>query len=172
METTAGKFPADFAEFIAPMPESEFFSEFYDRKPALWENRTFTPSQPALTPADVRAIVGCLHPDARTGFPAFRIVRHGTDLPRELIEKFSGQPASTWIPKLFKNKWTLVPFQIDDSSVTCRVLAAFISDALQSRVTINAYYTPPGAIGLGFHSDPRDVFILQQAGRKIWKICW
>lgn len=48
----------------------------------------------------------------------------------------------------------------------CRGLEAFFYQPFQA----NAYLTPPGNQGFGAHFDTHDVFVLQIAGRKAWKV--
>lgn len=48
----------------------------------------------------------------------------------------------------------------------CRSLASQTSAAIQ----VNAYLTPPGAQGLDLHYDRHDVFVLQIAGSKCWRV--
>ncbi|MCD5353729.1 cupin domain-containing protein [Kineosporia mesophila] len=45
-----------------------------------------------------------------------------------------------------------------------------LADSLGTRVFINAFLTPPGAKGFGDHSDPYGAFLVQLAGKKIWKL--
>lgn len=48
----------------------------------------------------------------------------------------------------------------------CRGLETFFYQPFQA----NAYLTPPGNQGFGAHFDVHDVFVLQIAGRKAWKV--
>ena len=48
----------------------------------------------------------------------------------------------------------------------CHDLAAELGHAVQA----NAYLTPPGAAGLAPHHDTHDVFVLQLAGSKHWRV--
>jgi ribosomal protein L16 Arg81 hydroxylase len=45
-----------------------------------------------------------------------------------------------------------------------------LTDALSHDVGVNVYFTPPSAQGFSAHADGHDVFLLQIAGRKSWRV--
>lgn len=51
-----------------------------------------------------------------------------------------------------------------------RDLAADLADELGHPVQVNAYITPPQSQGFDPHYDTHDVFVLQVAGRKHWRV--
>ncbi len=48
--------------------------------------------------------------------------------------------------------------------------ARSLEQELREPVQVNAYYTPPAAQGLPVHHDTHDVFVLQTAGEKRWRV--
>jgi lysine-specific demethylase/histidyl-hydroxylase NO66 len=110
--------------------------------------------------------------------PAFRLVKEAEQIPPERYTR-----DVPWRPGSFSRMAVVdqVAREVDlgasvvlqalhlnwhPAAVYCRNLEA----ALGCPVQANAYYTPASAQGFSVHHDTHDVFILQVAGRKRWRV--
>jgi JmjC domain len=111
-------------------------------------------------------------------FPAFRLVREGA-----VLEPDSYTVDLGWSPKPFSGtidvdrvlaEWedgaTIVLQALHHNwgpvATFCRGLEAALGEPIQA----NAYFTPRSAQGLAVHHDTHDVFVLQLAGKKHWRV--
>jgi ribosomal protein L16 Arg81 hydroxylase len=74
------------------------------------------------------------------------------------------------VAELFAEGCTLVLQGLHRTWPPLADLAAQLATDLGHPVQVNAYVTPPSNRGFGAHYDVHDVFVLQVAGRKRWKI--
>jgi hypothetical protein len=65
---------------------------------------------------------------------------------------------------------TLVLNRLEKFWAPCSALAKEVEAALQIFTSINMYFTPPGSRGFDPHFDYEDVFIVQVAGVKRWRV--
>ena len=110
--------------------------------------------------------------------PGFRLVKDGAQVPpggyTEAIpwrpSAFTGMPVVARVAEEFAAGATLVLQGLHHhhlpSARYCRGLEA----ALGFPVQANAYWTPPAAQGFAVHHDTHDVFVLQVAGHKRWRV--
>ncbi len=111
-------------------------------------------------------------------YPAFRLVKEGERL--EVEEYTEDIP---WRPTPFTRSANVerVVAEFDAGATIvlqglhltwpplarfCRALEALLGHAAQA----NAYYTPRRSQGLAIHHDTHDVFVLQSAGEKRWRV--
>lgn len=145
------------AHLLAPHGCERFLSEWFERQPlhigrktpdhyASWVTyEAFTEAVTTLDPDFLRLLVA--RDDARTASVTWR---------RALDAYRAGAT-------LVANQLHL---QMPRLGRLCRGLEAFFFQPFQA----NAYLTPPGNQGFGAHFDVHDVFVLQIAGRKAWKV--
>jgi lysine-specific demethylase/histidyl-hydroxylase NO66 len=110
--------------------------------------------------------------------PAFRLVSGGAPLPlSQYTEDVPWRPGSftrtavvDQVAREFELGASIVlqglHLNWHPAALYCRNLEA----ALGCPVQANAYYTPASAQGFSVHHDTHDVFILQVAGRKLWRV--
>jgi hypothetical protein len=124
-----------------------------------------------LSEADVERLV------CSTGirFPAFRLVRDGSQLPvGAYTREVSWRPPFTStadVPRVLSEWEAGATIVLQALHVNWHPLAVFcrlLEEALDRPVQANAYYTPRGAQGFAVHHDTHDVLILQVAGEKRW----
>jgi bifunctional lysine-specific demethylase and histidyl-hydroxylase NO66 len=159
---------------LAPVGLDAFAAEYADRRPLLVERGEPGRFDGVLSTAEAERLV------CATGLrtPAFRLVRDGAQLPpagyTESIPwrpgAFTGIASVPRVAAEFAAGATLVLQGLHHhhlpSARYCRGLEA----ALGYPVQANAYWTPPGAQGFAVHHDTHDVFVLQVAGRKRWRV--
>lgn len=99
--------------------------------------------------------------NARKTFEGLRLVHETKPLAHEEMRRMSH-----WLTK----GATLVINHIQDIDPIADQLAASLSGDMNSAVNINVYVSFPTRQGFDNHYDTHDVFILQTAGKKVWKV--
>ena len=159
---------------LDPVALGEFLSERWDREPLLVRRDEPGRFDGVLSTADAERIA------CGTGVrvPAFRLVRDGAQVPLSTYTKdvpwrpgsFSGMADVPRVAAEFEAGATLVlqglHLHWHPAAVYCRELEM----ALGCPVQANAYWTPSSAQGFAVHHDTHDVFVLQVAGRKRWRV--
>ena len=152
----------------------EFAASVFGRRPMHFPRVDAGGFQDLLSLSDVDHLV------TSTGLrtPAFRLVRHGTTLPRSTVTK-RARIGSKPVDDLVDVASVRAEFAAGASIVLqglhrswgpvgafCRSLEAELTHPVQA----NAYLTPPVAQGLDLHEDRHDVFALQTHGVKRWVV--
>lgn len=115
----------------------------------------------------------------RLDFPRLRLARDGKSLPASTYLKYSRNSRQrTSIPRLLsaeltkqlRDGATLVIDAVDELFRPLRELAEALEYVFHEHVQINAYAGWQTARGFDLHFDDHDVFVLQVAGRKLWKV--
>ncbi|HEX8632524.1 MAG TPA: cupin domain-containing protein [Pyrinomonadaceae bacterium] len=115
----------------------------------------------------------------RLDFPRLRLMRDGKPLPvNSYLRHASGARHRQPIPRLQPVKFTgqlragatLVLDAVDELHEPLEELAAELERLFRERIQINSYAGWHTARGFDLHWDDHDVFILQVAGRKLWRI--
>ena len=110
--------------------------------------------------------------------PAFRLVKDGAQLPlRDYTEDitwhpgaFSGTAVVERVAAEFAQGATLVLQALHIHWLAAARYCRGLEMALECPVQANAYFTPARAQGFAIHHDTHDVFILQVAGSKRWRV--
>ena len=115
----------------------------------------------------------------RLDFPRLRLARDGRSLPATgYLRHTRGGRRQTTIPRLLPRELTaqlragatLVLDAVDEFSEQLEELAAGLERFFREHVQINAYAGWRTSRGFDLHWDDHDVFILQVAGRKDWRV--
>lgn len=115
----------------------------------------------------------------RLDFPRLRLARDGKSLPASSYLRYtSNSRQRTNIPRLLSSALTaelrdgatLVIDAVDEFTKPLRTLAESLEYHFHEHIQINAYAGWHSARGFDLHFDDHDVFILQVAGRKRWKL--
>lgn len=161
-------------ELIAPVGERSFFSEYWEKKPL-----TIHRNRPAFYASlfSIDAVDGILSStDLR--LPAFRLVKHGAELPPFDYTKdlpwggsaFEGVVDVEKVLQHYREGATIVLQALHRNwqpiSKFCRRLEKRFTQSVQA----NAYLTPKRSQGFSPHYDTHDVFVLQVSGRKRWRL--
>ena len=73
-----------------------------------------------------------------------------------------------WVRRQYNNGATVVVNGVEGHATSVASAAIRLGTALDAKVSVNAYLTPPGSQGFDAHFDTHDVFVLQIAGEKTW----
>lgn len=115
---------------------------------------------------------------AGTRAPAFRLVRDGSTLSRSRSTR-QASVGSQRIDDLVEPNHvlehyaagaTVVLQALQFSDPVFAKMSTNLALALDQPVQVNAYLSPPAARGLDIHFDYHDVFVVQLAGRKRWRV--
>jgi len=166
--------PFDCEQLLRPVGVEAFFANYWEKK-HLWLQR----SDPAyyhslLTADDLENLIS--HSDAR--YPAIRLAKGGGYFAPELYtrnvkhgdESFTGVPDLQRISEEYRQGATIALPAIHRTWAPLTALC----DALQAQwdhaAHANVYLTPGNAQGFTPHYDVHEVFVLQIAGRKRWRL--
>jgi bifunctional lysine-specific demethylase and histidyl-hydroxylase NO66 len=127
-----------------------------------------------LTPADVERLL------CETGIrvPAFRLVKEGAQVPlgtyteniRWRPGSFTGTAVVERAADAFARGATIVLQALHVHWPAAALYCRGLEKRLGCPVQANAYHTPASARGFAVHHDTHDVFVLQIAGRKRWRV--
>ncbi len=166
--------PIDIAGLLQPVQPDAFFAGTWE-KSHLHVARAQPGYYDALiTAADLERALNS--PDAR--YPAIRIAQGGAFVAPEAYtgtvrlgdEAFTGVPDVRRMAEAYRRGATLVLPALHRTWAPLRRLCAALEDELDYAVHANAYITPGNAAGFTPHYDVHEVFVLQVAGRKRWRL--
>lgn len=167
--------PHDLASVLAPLDAEAFLASDYGQK------FVYVPGTPgkfsALLPWPVLNEILEQH---RLEPPRLRLTREGKPVPPERYVSYqpnrrkSGQPIprlnSTALTRELRDGATLVLDNVDELHRPIRRIAESFERVFRVRVQVNSYSGWRTSHGFDLHWDDHDVFILQVAGRKQWKV--
>ncbi|MEY2514309.1 MAG: hypothetical protein QOJ89_1667 [bacterium] len=171
---TAARAPDAVGLTLDPVRTREFLDEYRERRPLVVARAQEGRFDGVLGDADVERIV-C---ESAVRTPAFRLVKDGAQLPPATYTtdipwrpgSFSGTALVDRVAQEHAAGATLVLQALHlhwhPAAVYCRGLEA----ALGWPVQANAYRTPAASQGFDVHHDTHDVFVLQVAGYKRWRV--
>jgi lysine-specific demethylase/histidyl-hydroxylase NO66 len=159
---------------LAPVAAAAFFDEYWERRPLAVERDEPGRFDGILSAADAERLAAA----TAIRSPALRLVRDGVPLP--LAAYTEDIP---WRPGSFSHTARVDRVAAEFAAGATIVLqalqlhwhpAALYCRGLEQRlgfpVQANAYHTPASAQGFAIHHDTHDVFVLQIAGRKRWRV--
>jgi len=156
--------PLDF--LVAPVTPASFFGNHYKQAPLLCTGREPDRFAPLLTLEQLDTFLDTA--DLRADMVA--LARSGHMLDSSLFVGATGRVIPSAVAEEYLNGATIIFQHLQDSFEQlgdfCRGLEALFSAHVQT----NVYLTPPGAQGFAPHADTHDVFILQLAGAKNWRL--
>jgi ribosomal protein L16 Arg81 hydroxylase len=114
----------------------------------------------------------------RLDFPRVRLIKDGEQLPASDFLSYSQGRHGEQIPRLkagrlnelLREGATLAVNSLQEVARPIRELAENLEHVLRERINVNAYAGWGTSHGFDLHWDDHDVFVLQVAGRKRWKI--
>ncbi len=157
-----------FERVIHPISTADFFRDYYEKKPCIIARNDAGYYHELLTLNDVNDILG----SQTLRFPKVKVVNsaleeqprpetfttNGTEIHPARFLKHYSQGSTLVFSSLHEHLKTL--------GVFCDRMANYLSHGFQT----NIYLTPPNAQGFNPHYDTHDVFILQVAGSKKWRL--
>ncbi len=166
--------PSGLERCVEPLGAAEFLEDYWERRPLAISRDEEGWYDDLLSRAEVEQIV-C---SGGLRYPGFRLVKAGeqlrardytTDVPWRPTA-FSGTAQVERVLAEWERGATIVlqGLHLTRPSIgaLCRSLEATLGHPAQA----NAYYTPRAAQGLPIHHDTHDVFVLQVAGEKRWRV--
>jgi hypothetical protein len=159
---------------INPVAVETFFAEHWGRQPLVVVRREPGRFERLLSTADAEWLL------CSTGIrePAFRLVRAGDRLDaRDYTRDVPWRPRSfrgtADLPRVLAELEAGATLVLQGLHLNWEPLAAYcrgLEGLLEHRVQANAYLTPRWTQGLPVHHDTHDVFVLQVAGEKRWRV--
>ena len=162
------------ARCVDPVGAEEFLESYWERRPLAIERDEEGRFDDLLSEVEVEQIVS----SGGLRYPGFRLVKAGEQLrARDYTVDIPWRPTSfsgTADVERVLTEWergatmVLQGLHLTRPAVGgfCRSLEATLGHPAQA----NAYYTPREAQGLPVHHDTHDVFVLQVAGEKRWRV--
>jgi bifunctional lysine-specific demethylase and histidyl-hydroxylase NO66 len=145
-----------------------FFSDYWERKP-LHVARPI-PAFCRILPGieDIDELIMLTSSDSGS----MRLVRTAGGRKEEVpVTTGPGtQGDFTELYRRYDEGWTLIINSVHLRRAAIARLATGLRDAISHHVVVNVYFTPPKAQGFAVHADGHDVFLLQLAGRKRWRV--
>lgn len=165
---------AALSRCVSPVEVGEFLAGYWEQRPLVVRREEPDRFHDLLSLADVERLIcsGALR------FPAFRLVRAGSGIDPSTYttdlswrpEPFTGTIDVDRVLAQFEAGATIVLQALHHGrppiASFCRELEAALGHPAQA----NAYFTPRSAQGLAVHHDTHEVFVLQVAGRKRWRV--
>ena len=157
------------SRLIAPVDVDEFARRHWEREPLIVQRKAPSYYDELMTLGDVDAVLAT----SNVRSPNVQVVRAGRDLSGDDGRLRAPNVAEGGLEDLYqqyRDGATIVLVYLHERwpplQALCRSLASQTSAAIQ----VNAYLTPPNAQGLDVHYDRHDVFVLQIAGSKCWRV--
>lgn len=164
----------DLARLLAPLDERTFFAEYWQQQPLVLTRGRADYYGGLCSMADVDHILTA--GDLR--YPALRLIRNGPDLPigafthdvRSRRFTFTGVCDPERVLEEYRAGATILLQRLDRTWPALGALCRALEERLFHAADANAYLTPKAAQGFGAHYDTHDVFVLQIAGSKHWRL--
>ncbi|MBV9764811.1 MAG: hypothetical protein JOZ48_08195 [Acidobacteriaceae bacterium] len=165
--------PHTLAELLAPFDAEAFLRNCWS------QNFQYFPGTPGrfseLLPWSVLNRILRQH---RLDSPRIRLFREGESVPPNSFLSYQTSRRKTQIPRLrtaeltreLRNGATLVLDAVDELHDPITALAEALESVFRVRIQVNAYAGWRTSHGFDLHWDDHDVFIVQVAGRKQWKV--
>lgn len=165
---------ASLEDMIAPVAGEEFFSAYWEKQPLLVKRADSRFYDALLTLETVQNAIS----SGGLRYPALQLSKSGGFMPPEAFcldirsggVVFSGVPDINRLQAEYRSGATLSLPGFHRAWKPLGTLAASVEDRLDHAVHTNIYITPPDSSGFSPHYDTHDVFVLQIAGGKRWKI--
>jgi lysine-specific demethylase/histidyl-hydroxylase NO66 len=159
---------------LDPVTEDSFFARHWEQRPLVIPRGQRDRFTGLLSVADVDRLV-C---ETAIRMPAFRLVKDGVPLPPgDYTDDIAWRPASfsqtaavERVAAEYSEGATLVLQALHLNWPATALYCRNLERRLGFPVQANAYLTPPAAQGFAVHHDTHDVFVLQVAGGKRWRL--
>jgi bifunctional lysine-specific demethylase and histidyl-hydroxylase NO66 len=165
---------SSFVDLFAPARPEMFFKRHWEKQPLHLQRSESDYYAQLLTNRDVEAAIS----SGGLRYPAIQLARDGGFFPPEVFTRNirSGGDVFTGIPDLeriraeYRSGATISLPGFHRAWQPLGTLAAAIEAEFDHPVHTNVYVTPANATGFSPHYDTHEVFVLQIAGGKRWRI--
>jgi len=164
----------DLTALLDPMPVEDFLRDVWERKPLHRKRRDARYYDAVLTGRQIQALLD----GADLRHPALQLAKNGAYYPPEAFtrnvkhgtEVFAGVPDMDKVRAEYRSGATIVLPAMQRLWPPLRNLCDAVEEELSHAVHANVYLTPGLCAGFSPHYDTHDVFVMQVAGRKRWRI--
>jgi ribosomal protein L16 Arg81 hydroxylase len=157
---------ASFARLIEPMGVDAFLERLWEKEPHHFAHGDRRRFDDVFSAAELDRVIEFGRPRP----PEIRVVSLGENVKPSDFQQDDGRPDVNQLRRLFAEGNTIVLNGLDRFSPSVAAFVQAIQAYVAFRVTPNAYLTPRGSQGLQPHLDNHDVFVVQLAGAKTWRI--
>jgi ribosomal protein L16 Arg81 hydroxylase len=165
---------SSFMNLLAPVRQKRFFEQHWENQPLHVQRSQSDYYAQLLTNRDVEAVIS----SGGLRFPAIQLARDGGFFPPEAFTRnirsggdvFTGVPDLDRIRAEYQSGATISLPGFHRAWKPLGALAAAIEAEFDHPVHTNVYITPGNAVGFSPHYDTHEVFVLQIAGSKRWRI--
>jgi ribosomal protein L16 Arg81 hydroxylase len=171
---TASSGPFDLAALLAPVRAEDFFRDYWERKPLHLSGRSPRYYDSIITNEALERIISSW--DLR--YPAIQLAKNGSYLPPEIYtkntkhgsESFNAVPDVEKIQAEYRSGATVVLPAMQRTWAPLQEICAALENELSHPAHANVYLTPGNSPGFTPHYDTHEVFVLQIAGHKRWRV--
>jgi hypothetical protein len=172
--TSEARTPFNLTTLLAPVLANDFFRNHWERKPLHLSRGDPHYYDCVLTNQDLEIIISS-H-DLR--YPAIQLARNGAYLAAEAYTKnikhgsefFNGVPDIAQVQSEYRSGSTVVLPAMQRTWAPLKALCEALENDFSHPVHANAYLTPGDSPGFTPHYDTHEVFVLQVAGTKRWRV--
>jgi ribosomal protein L16 Arg81 hydroxylase len=162
------------ARSVEPIGAAEFLAEYWEQRPLAVPRAEEGRFDDLLSVADVERLVSS--GGLRT--PGLRLVKEGGTIAESAYatdiswrpSPFLGMADPDRVATAFADGATIVLQALHHTWLPLARFCRALEQELGSGVQANSYYTPRRSQGFAVHYDTHDVFVLQVAGEKHWRV--
>jgi hypothetical protein len=161
--------PWDLSAIIAPIPAATFTEEYWERRHLHVSRRDAEYFTSLFTMEDADYVLAHSSVDPSS----IRVVRDGDEVPLSRMVEGAVNRRHVALEALYdeyRAGATIVLTFLHERWRPFRELCRSLSSEFSAAFQVNVYITPAGQRGLQKHYDTHDVFVLQVAGSKRWRI--
>lgn len=158
---------SDFSSMVHPTEPKVFWAEFWEKKPLLIKRDSPLYYESLLSLRDVDKFLAA----SSIRRPDIRILKEGREIPLPTSSETTLRSlAAEGVYQHFREGATLSLVFLHERWMPLKRLCQSLADEFSAAFQVNVYLTPPHSQGLDTHYDTHDVFVLQAAGSKHWRL--
>lgn len=151
---------------IAPNGAEDFFDRIYEREPLVVTREDRERFSPLLSIESIDELLAGV--DLREG--SVDVTDATREIPRDVYVSSEGYVDRGVIAHQHRQGATIIVQQLHAWDPTLADFCRALESVFSCHVQTNIYVTPPNAQGFKTHYDNHDVFVLQIAGEKRWRL--
>lgn len=156
----------DLASLLQPIDTERFFRDYWENQHLTISDRPSDYYQSIFSTDDFESVLRYGRPKP----PDLVVVAEQEELLPSKYVKQNGDLNLNQLYKAYDEGHTLIINELQRFSPKLAELCRHLYEAFNYPAVTNAYLTPPDSTGLHPHFDTHDVFVLQIAGKKNWKL--